>query len=118
MSSDFPTTAGAFDTSFNGGIYDAFVTKLNPSGSALVYSTFLGGSSSEMAFNIALDASGEAYVTGYTYSSDFPTTAGAFDTIYKGNYDAFVTKLNPSGSALVYSTFLEEAITIFLIALH
>ncbi|MBI3734396.1 MAG: lamin tail domain-containing protein, partial [Chloroflexi bacterium] len=106
LSSDFPTTPGAFDTGFNGG-YDAFVTKLNPDGSALVYSTFLGGGGDEGSRGIAVDASGAAYVTGYTGSSDFPTTPGAFDTSFNGpTYDASVSQLNAAGSTLVYSTFL------------
>ncbi len=104
-SSDYPTTSGAFDTTLNGA--DVFVTKLNASGSALVYSTFLGGRSRDESYSIAVDASGAAYVTGMTNSSDYPTTAGAFDTTYNGRWwDAFVTKLNAAGSALVYSTFL------------
>ena len=102
--STFPTTPGAFDTTHNGS-QDAFVTKLNPTGSALVYSTFLGGSDLDSAGGIAIDAAGNAYVTGTTSSPDFPTTVGAFDTMLNGR-DAFVTKLNPSGSALVYSTLL------------
>jgi hypothetical protein len=110
-SSNFPTTAGAFDTTYNaqGEFPDAFVTKLNPTGSALVYSTFLGGSRQNLSNAIAVDAAGNAYVTGSTFSPDFPTTAGAFDTTYtaQGEFpDAFVTKLNPAGSALIYSTFL------------
>jgi Bacterial Ig-like domain (group 1)/Beta-propeller repeat len=108
FSPDFPTTAGAFDTTFNAGELDAFVTKLNPSGSApLVYSTFLGGSDQDFGRDIALDASDNAYVAGFTQSLNFPTTVGAFDTTPNGTVDAFVTKLNPTGSApLVYSTFL------------
>jgi hypothetical protein len=104
-SSDFPTTAGAFQTSL-AGIWDAFVTKLNPSGSALAYSTYLGGGSSDFGDSIAVDSSGHAYVTGYATSSNFPTTAGAFQTSLAGIWDTFVTKLDPSGSALVYSTYL------------
>ena len=104
-SNDFPTTAGAFDTSFNGN-NDAFVTKLNATGSALVYSTYLGGSGDDRGHGIALDA-GNAYVTGETESTNFPTTLGAFDTSFNGNVDAFVTKLNATGSApLLYSTYL------------
>ena len=104
---DFPTTVGAFDTTHNGN-QDAFVTKLNPTGSALVYSTFLGGSNDEFGHGIAVDSSGSAYVTGITNSGNFPTTVGAFDATLDGigTFDAFVTKLNPAGSALVYSTFL------------
>ncbi|MDR6556810.1 hypothetical protein J2809_001152 [Arthrobacter pascens] len=104
-SADFPTTAGAFDTTL-GGVRDAFVTKLNAAGTAVVYSTYLGGSGDEFGLSVALDASGSAYVTGDTTSADFPTTAGAFDTALTGFGDAFVTKLSPTGSSLVYSTFL------------
>ena len=108
-SANFPTTAGAFQTAFAGGASDTFVTKLNPSGSALVYSTYLGGSGDDGQFDggIAVDASGNAYVTGGTSSANFPTTAGAFQTTFAGGaLDAFVTKLDPTGSALAYSTYL------------
>ncbi len=104
-STDFPTTPGAFDTTFDGG-GDAFVTKLNATGSGLVYSTFLGGGSDDWGASIAVDATGSAYVTGYTFSTDFPTTPGAFDTSYNGGGDAFVAKLNATGSGRIYSTFL------------
>jgi hypothetical protein len=101
--SDFPTTPGAFQTTFAGGfIGDAFVSKLNPSGSALVYSTYLGGTDYDAGYAIAIDTQGNAYVTGSTRSSDFPTTPGAFQD--SANHGSFVTKLNPAGSALVYST--------------
>lgn len=109
LSSDFPTTPGAYDRSCNSCDYnfDAFVTKLDPSGTALVYSTYLGSTAVDDAHGIAIDASGAAYVTGRTTSPDFPVTPGAFQRVYRGGgYDSFVTKLNPSGSALVYSTFL------------
>src|SRR3989441_149346 len=102
---DFPTTAGAFQPSSPGGISDAFVTKLNAAGAALVYSTYLGGTGDEDGFGIAVDAAGHAYVAGITFSPDFPTTARAFQPSSPGG-DAFVTKLNPSGAALVYSTYL------------
>jgi hypothetical protein len=105
FSPNFPTTAGAYDQTHNGA-YDVFVTKLNATGSALVYSTFLGGSGYDMGYGIACDDSGKAYVTGWTASSGFPTTAGAYDQTLDGNSDAFVTKLNQTGSTLVYSTFL------------
>jgi Beta-propeller repeat len=104
-SPDYPTTPGAFDRTFNGQA-DAFVTKLNASGSALDYSTFLGGTGGDVGFGIAVDGRGRAYVTGLTQSPDYPTTSGAFDTTFNGEFDAFVTKLNASGSALAYSTFL------------
>jgi hypothetical protein len=105
-STDYPTTASAYDTSFNGGFTDAFVTKLNASGSELDYSTFLGGTDQDDGRGIAVDGSGSAYVTGSAQSANFPTTAGAFNTSFNGATDAFVTKLNASGSVLVYSTFL------------
>ena len=104
-SADFPTTPGAFDTTFNGGV-DAFVTKLDASGAALGYSTYLGGSGFDGGHGIALDGAGSAYLTGGTASADFPTTPGAFDTTYNGGGDAFVTKLDASGAALGYSTYL------------
>ena len=103
-SSDFPTTMGAFQPSL-GGSLDAFVAKLNPSGSSLLYSTYLGGSDAEGG-GIAVDAAGSAYVTGVTFLGDFPTTAGAFQTSFGGGFDTFVAKLNPSGASLVYSTYL------------
>jgi len=111
-SADFPTTGGAFDTSYNGQGTDAFVTKLNPSGTGLVYSTFLGGRGNDDAWGIAIDGAGNAYVTGRTWTSTFPTTPGAFDTTFNGkpgvstDPDAYITKLNAAGSGLVYSTFL------------
>ncbi len=105
-SNDFPTTPGAFDTSFNGGDNDVFVVKLNPAGSGLAYATFLGGSGEDIGIAIAVDGAGSAYVTSSTDSSNFPTTPGAFDTSHHGEWDAFVAKLNPAGSGLVYATFL------------
>ena len=110
-SSDFPTL-NAYDASFNGG-WDCFVTKLSPSGSALIYSTYLGGSGADEAMSIAVDDSGAAYVTGYTSATDYPPTQSDFPTkngydmhYNGGNIDAFVTKFSSSGNELVYSTFL------------
>ncbi len=85
---------------------DAFVSKLNPTGSALVYSTYLGGSGADYGYGIAVDAAGSAYVTGYTNSTDFPTANPLQPSYGGGEMDAFVAKLNPAGSALVYSTYL------------
>jgi hypothetical protein len=100
-SADFPTTPGAFDRSFGGsGDYpfaDAFVTKLNRRGSGPSYSTFLGGQGSDGAFALALDQAGGAYLTGITYSGDFPTTSDAFQR--RCGVDAFVSRLSGSGSA-------------------
>jgi probable HAF family extracellular repeat protein len=105
IGSPFPTTPGAYQTSFSGG-GDAFVTKLNPAGNALVYSTYLGGPGTDFGHAIAVDATGNAYVTGHT-SGGFPATSGTVQPLYGGgNADAFVAKLDPTGSALVYSTYL------------
>jgi hypothetical protein len=106
-STNFPTTPGAFQTSFGTGSLDAFVTKLNASGTALVYSTYLGGNDADSCEGIAVDALGNAYVTGITLSTDFPTTPDAFQTTFGGGFnDAFITKLNGTGTALIYSTYL------------
>jgi len=106
FSSNFPTTAGAFKTTY-GGAGDAFVTKVSPGGTSLQYSTYLGGSGIDNAEGIAVDSSRNAYVTGQTYSTDFPTAA-PIQASNGGNQDsdAFVTEINSSGSALVYSTYL------------
>ena len=104
-SDDYPVTPGAFQT-VNPGVSASFVTKLNADGSALVYSTYLGGSGSQTGNGIAVDGAGNAYVVGITTSDDFPVTPGAFQTANAGGLDAFLTKLNPTGSALVYSTYL------------
>jgi hypothetical protein len=95
-SSDFPTTATAFQTIYgDGACCDAFVTQLDAAGSALVYSTYLGGSGDDGGSAIALDTvpNPNAYVTGFTNSGDFPTSAGAFQATNAGNYDAFVAKI-------------------------
>ena len=102
-STDFPTVNPLQPSP--GGEYDAFVAKLNPTGSALVYSTYLGGSSDDFGFGIAVDVAGNAYVTGWTSSSDFPT-ANALQPQNPNTCSPFVAKLNPAGSALVYSTYL------------
>jgi hypothetical protein len=105
-STDFPKTIGAFRT-LNSGFSDAFVTKLKPDGTGLVYSTYLGGSQPDLGEGIGIDSFGSAYVTGYTGSSDFPKTVGAFQTAMRTIYgNAFVTKVKPDGSGLAYSTYL------------
>lgn len=129
-STDFPVTANAYQKTFagfggntceRGG--DAFVAKLNPTGSQLLYSTYLGGQKDDSGTSIAVDASGNAYVAGSTISGDFPTTANAFQSAFKGlggqegkpycggspwfnTGDAFVSKLDPTGSQLLFSTYL------------
>jgi hypothetical protein len=105
LSPAFPTSAGADDTLYNGS-GDVFVTKLNPAGTRIEYSTFIGGAESDSALGIAVDAQGSAYVTGSTTSAGYPTTANALDRTQNGDFDAFVTKLNPAGTDLDYSTFL------------
>lgn len=105
-SGNFPITTGGFDPSFNGGYHDAFVVRLNEAGSALEYATFLGGSNDEHGYGIAVDAISRAYVTGDTTSGNFPTTPGAIDLHYNGDSDAFVARLNATGSALEYGAFL------------
>jgi uncharacterized protein (TIGR03437 family) len=88
-----------------GGAEDAFVTKIDSTGSSLIYSTYLGGTRADDGRAIAVDGFGDAYVTGYTLSADFPSV-NALQPTYGGSGDAFVAKLNGAGSALVYSTFL------------
>jgi len=92
-SADLPTTPGAFQTTFGGGVSDAFVSKLNAAGSALLYSSYLGGSDIDNGTGIGVDASSNAYITGYSFSSNFPTTPGAFQTTFGGVVDAFVAKV-------------------------
>jgi hypothetical protein len=107
-SSNFPTTAGAYQRSGTGANGVAFVTKLNPSGSGLVYSTLVATNSTSgptAASAIAVDSSGNAYVAGVTYSKSFPLM-NPTQRKYGGNGDAFVTTLNASGSALLFSTYL------------
>jgi hypothetical protein len=111
LSDDFPTTPGANDTSFNGGWtlttrYDVFITKLNPDGSSLVFSTYIGGNHRDYGNDIDLDLQKNIYCTGYTFSSNFPNTTSANDTVFNGGTDAFILKLDSTGSLLVYSTFV------------
>jgi hypothetical protein len=109
-------TLNAFQPNYSGGQcgaapntfprFDAFVAKLNPTGSALLFSTYLGGTGSDYGYALALDSSANAYITGYTTSQNFPTTPAAFQRVFGGAYDVFVAKLSSSGSALDYSTYL------------
>ncbi|MDX8367213.1 SBBP repeat-containing protein [Cytobacillus sp. IB215665] len=104
-STNFPTTPGAFQTTLD-GFLDTFVTKINATGTALIYSTYLGGSDNEMGAGISTDTNGNAYLTGVTNSTNFPTTPGAFQTMLNGDNAAFVTKINATGTDLIFSTYL------------
>lgn len=103
FSTNFPT-ANALHAN-NAGFGDVFIAKINPSGSAFVYSTYLGGENQEDGTAIAVDASGNVYVAGFTHSPNFPTV-NPFQSVLAGTKDAFVAKLNASGSALTYATYL------------
>ena len=106
-SADFPVTASAVQQTLGGGVFDGFVSKLDATGSALVYSTYLGGSAQDSAARIVVDAAGSAYVAGCTASTDFPGVGGgSLQGANAGDDDAFVTKLDAAGSAIVYSTYL------------
>ena len=120
-SSDFPTTPGAFQTRFGGFVPDsffargdAFVVKLTPDGSKLVYGTYIGGSLNEAAWNLTVDSAGNATIVGNTFSTNFPTTPTAISQSYRGAAnsavtamgDGFVTRLNAAGSALLYSSYI------------
>ncbi|WP_225442848.1 DUF7948 domain-containing protein [Paenibacillus lycopersici] len=107
LSANFPVTPGAFQSTLNGTAEDMFVTKLNATGTALLYSTYLGGSARDIGRSIAVDSTGSAYVTGTCFSLDYPTTPGSFmPAPASTRAHAVVTKLDPSGSSLVYSTYL------------
>jgi hypothetical protein len=105
QSSDFPVVAGSWDTTFHLG-YDCFLTKLDPGGSSLVYSTFLGGQGSDVAHAVALDVDGQPVVTGGTTSADLPVTLHAHDISYNGQNDVFVSKFDAWGRALLWCTYL------------
>jgi hypothetical protein len=110
-STDFPITTGALQTKNNASGTTGFVTELNSTGASLLYSTYLGGSTSTTVNQVAIDASGNAYLTGYTEDTNFPTTTGAFRSTAvtkatAGSNSAFIAKLNSPGTALVYSTYL------------
>jgi hypothetical protein len=104
-SNNYDITGGAFQLT-NGGSNDVFVTKLNAFGNTLVYSTYIGGSDSDEGRSIAVDGSGNAYVTGWTSSTNYDVTTGAFQTTNGGSWDVFVTKLNLFGNTLEYSTYI------------
>jgi len=102
---NFPTTSGTYDNSFNGGLNDATVSKLSKDGKTMLWSTFLGGTNYDQLYGVAVDADGNVYVCGSTQSSDFPVTSGVVQSTIKGFDDCFITKLNPAGNSLIYSTY-------------
>ena len=102
---DFPTTLEGYDP-FHNGLEDAFVFKLNHDGSDLLYSTYVGGVNTDYGNAISIDFEGNAYITGETWSEDFPTTVGAFDNSYNGWGDTYVVKLNEVGSSIIFSTLM------------
>ncbi|HYM11385.1 MAG TPA: SBBP repeat-containing protein [Bryobacterales bacterium] len=106
-SANFPTTPGAFQATARGGRSGTFVAKMNPTGTALVYSTYLAGTgdAGDIAFGLAVDDGGNAYVTGVS-DEGFPVTTGSFQPQLRGRWDAFVAKLNPTGTELAYATYL------------
>jgi hypothetical protein len=105
-SADFPSTYGAYDTTFQGGTFDGFVSCLSTDGSNLIWSTALGGTAVDALFDVAVDNQGRVIVAGLTTSPDFHTTSGAYDTTYNGSYDGVIACLDSTGSQLLYSTFL------------
>ena len=115
-SRDFPVTPGAFQTTFRGDTNhtawgEGFITKLNANGNGLMYSTYMGGTASEVISSVTMNAIGEVFFTGYTTSRDFPVTPGAFLTSHSGVMDAVVGRLNSTGSALIYCTYLGGAMS-------
>ena len=105
FSSDFPTTPGAFQTQAPGQ-GDGYVARLSADGSRLLHSTYVGGTRTDQANAVAVDLNGFTTITGYAISTDFPVTPGAFQSTQKGSYNVFVTRLDPTLSSLIYSTYL------------
>lgn len=103
-SPDYPVTVGAYGTTFQ-GVVDVSLTKLNATGTGLIYSTFIGGTDLDIANGIDVDATGAAYIGGWAISSNYPTTPGAFASVPNGNSNGIISKISPDGSTLVYSTF-------------
>jgi hypothetical protein len=105
-SANFPTTSGAYDRAgSNNNSNDGFIAKIAPDGTSLIWSTYLHGTNRDDVNGVRVDANGYVYAVGWTRSSNFPTTPGAYDRTHNGDMDVFITKLEPDGSSLVYSTF-------------
>ena len=109
MSANYPTH-NAYQTTSGGGYFDAYVTKLSSSGNSLIYSTYLGGSKEDFGWSIAVDNDGCAYLTGETFSANFPIQGGYQSVFGGGECDAYVAKLSSSGNAILYSTYLGGSI--------
>ena len=109
---DFPVVVGP-DLTHNGGSYfgDAFIAKVQADGSGLVYAGFIGGAGEDYGYDVAVDAAGNAYVTGETTSNNLPTTPGVYDPSYNGGQDAFVAKVNMAGTGLVYLTYIGDVVS-------
>jgi len=105
MSTNFPTSSGSYDDSHNGHM-DCFVTKIDASGSNMIFSTYIGSGGMEISYDIEVDSKENIIITGITGDSDYPTTSNAIDRSHNGANDGFITKLNPSGSNLIFSTFI------------
>ncbi|MEM6800224.1 MAG: T9SS type A sorting domain-containing protein [Bacteroidota bacterium] len=103
-SSDFPVSTAAYQLAMEGGGVDGFVVRINADGSDLVYSTYMGGSDRDYMYDLEVNSASEAYITGYTYSTDYPTTTGSYNPSYSGNGDAMITRLSADGTSLVFST--------------
>ncbi|MCC7438963.1 MAG: SBBP repeat-containing protein [Armatimonadetes bacterium] len=105
-SRQFPTTDGAFRRTIDSANTASFLTRLSPTGDVLIFSTFVTASYGDFAFSLATDPQGYAYLTGRTLNQDFPTTAGAFDSVLRANYDTYILKMNPSGDSIVAATLI------------
>jgi len=108
-STDLYTETAVYDPTFNGGVFDVFLMKLNPSGSELLYSTYIGGDDEDQGMGLAVDGNGSVYLTGYTKSADFPTTEGSIIPAFQGVRDAFVLQMDAAGAAMEYATYLGGA---------
>jgi hypothetical protein len=107
QSTDYPTTVGAYDSTYNGGYYDIYVSKLDSTLSGLLASTFIGGGLLDYGMAVAIDSTGNVYISGYTQSTDYPATAGAYDVTYNGGEnDIFISKFNSTLNSLLASTFI------------
>ncbi len=114
---DFPVTPGAYDTTFIGGTNDGCISCISADGSQLLWSSFLGGNSIDVLFEVALDDSGGVIVAGLTTSPDFPTTPGAYDISFNGGFDGMLSCLSPDGSQMLYSTYLGTSAEDMIVAL-